>query len=240
MAVSSCWPNAHAVQSAALQGTAVDAALIEQVRALTSRAARTATAHLQADAGSAPRIDIAVGVLDARLKLAPCLRIEPYVPTGVRLWGRARIGLRCTEGARRWNVYLPVTVHAYGSAWVAAAALAAGTTLQAADITAAEVDLAEDADADAAITTQALAVGRVLARPLAAGRALRLTDFKPRLWFAAGDTVRVLATGVGFSVASSGQALTAGLEGQAARVRTDSGQVVVGMPVAARQIEIAL
>ncbi len=231
-------PNAHAVQSAALQGTAVDAALIEQVRALTSRAARTATAHLQADAGSAPRIDIAVGVLDARLKLAPCLRIEPYVPTGVRLWGRARIGLRCIEGARRWNVYLPVTVHAYGTAWVAAAALADGTTLQAADVTAAEVDLAEDAGA--VITTQALAVGRVLARPLAAGRALRMADFKPRLWFAAGDTVRVLATGVGFSVASSGQALTAGLEGQAARVRTDSGQVVVGMPVAARQIEIAL
>jgi flagella basal body P-ring formation protein FlgA len=41
-------------------------------------------------------------------------------------------------------------------------------------------------------------------------------------------------------VSGSGQALTPGLEGQTARVRTDGGQVITGMPVATRELEISL
>jgi flagellar basal body P-ring formation protein FlgA len=213
-------------------------ALTEQVRTLTLNAARAAHAQQLSEGVHAPRIEIVVGALNPRLQLAPCRRVEPYLPTGTHLWGRTHIGLRCTEGVRRWNVYLPVTVKVYGTALVATAPLNAGATLQETDLTTAEFDIAEQPAP--VITATALAVGRVLTRPVAAGHGLRTTDLKPRVWFAAGDTVRVLATGVGFSVAGSGQALTAGLEGQAARVRTDSGQVVIGMPVATRQIAIAL
>src|SRR5699024_10714439 len=56
------------------------------------------------------RVEVVIGQLDPRLHLAPCARIEPYVPVGVRLWGKARIGLRCKEGAVPWNVYLPIIV----------------------------------------------------------------------------------------------------------------------------------
>jgi flagella basal body P-ring formation protein FlgA len=41
-------------------------------------------------------------------------------------------------------------------------------------------------------------------------------------------------------VAGAGEALTAGLEGMPARVRTESGRVISGMPVAERQLELAL
>src|SRR5438309_6257337 len=60
----------------------------------------------KATAAGGARIEVVVGQLDPRLRLAPCERIEPYLPPGVRLWGKSHIGLRCKEGRTAWNVYL--------------------------------------------------------------------------------------------------------------------------------------
>jgi flagella basal body P-ring formation protein FlgA len=76
--------------------------------------------------------------------------------------------------------------------------------------------------------------------PLQPGQAVRAADLRLRQWFAAGDTVRVLARGDGFSVSGEGQALGAGIEGQSVRVRTESGRVLTGLPVAAHQVEVVL
>ena len=83
-------------------------------------------------------------------------------------------------------------------------------------------------------------VGRTLTRAINAGQGLRQADLKVRLWFAAGETVSVVAQGNGFSVAGEGQALTAGLEGQPAKVKTESGRVLTGMPVGERRLEVGL
>jgi len=53
-----------------------------------------------AGTGMAPQIEVELGELDPRLKLAPCQRIRAYLPTGANLWGRSRVGLRCEQGAR--------------------------------------------------------------------------------------------------------------------------------------------
>ena len=37
------------------------------------------------------RMEVSVGSLDSRLRLAPCARVEPYLPVGARLWGRTRL-----------------------------------------------------------------------------------------------------------------------------------------------------
>lgn len=183
------------------------------------------------------RLEIEVGTLDARLKLAPCEQIEPYVPTGTRLWGRTRIGLRCTRGVTPWNVYLPLTVKVFGNGVTSVAALPAGAVLTAADLHTAEVDLAARGTP---IVNPDDAIGRTLARALVPGQSLRAADLRKRQWFAAGETVHITAVGPGFSVSSEGQALGPGYEGQPARVRTGSGRIVVGQPVAERRIEIAL
>ncbi len=238
------WCAPRAAQAQPAVGAAIDAGLIDQVREMAMHATQQTTGlgapkHGDAGAlGNPTRFDVVVGALDPRLKLAPCQRIEPYLPPGTRLWGKARIGLRCAQGVRAWNVYLSLTVRVYGSALVATLPLSAGATLRETDLTLAEIDLAEDNGA--VVTSAAFAVGRTLARPLAAGQGVRQTDLKPRQWFAAGDTVKVHASGPGFSVAGAGQALTPGLEGQTARVRTDGGQVITGMPIATRQIEVSL
>ncbi len=87
----------------------------------------------------------------------------------------------------------------------------------------AEVDLA--ASPEPAIGQAEWAVGRTLGRPLAAREALRKGDLKARHWFAAGETVTVVAQGQGFAVTAEGQALGPGLEGQLARIRTESGRI---------------
>src|SRR5450755_516960 len=98
--------------------------------------------------GAAPagvtRIEVVVGQLDPRLHLAPCQHVEPYLPDGTRLWGKSRIGLRCTQGVSKWNVYLPITVKVFGKALVATSGISSGAVLTAADLAQAEVDLAED------------------------------------------------------------------------------------------------
>jgi flagellar basal body P-ring formation protein FlgA len=188
----------------------------------------------------AGRIEVEVGTLDPRLRLAPCERIEPYLPTGTRLWGKAHIGLRCVAGPKRWNVYLPITVHVHGRALVATSNLPAGSVLAAADLAEAEVDLAAERGPAFAASQAAGLVGRSLVRGLNAGEALRGNDLKARQWFAAGDVVRITAQGGGFAVSSSGEALSPGIEGRSVRVRTEGGRVVSGEPVGEREVELAL
>jgi flagella basal body P-ring formation protein FlgA len=207
----------------------VDPALQQQVREFALAGTRN---H------AAPRIEVLVGELDPRLRLAPCEQVEPYLMNNAPLWGRTRIGIRCLRGPSRWKVFLPVTVKVYGPALVATVPLPAGSVLTAADLVQAEVDLAEETSG--ALTRDEFAVGRTLARPLAVGQSLRRSHLKARQWFAAGERVQVVASGPGFRVASEGQALTQGVEGQSARVKTEGGRVLTGMPVADRRLEVPM
>jgi len=212
-------------------GSGLDAGLEQQVRQLALDGSQAATS-------GAPRVEVLVGQLDPRLRLAPCQRIEPYLPEGTRPWGKSRIGLRCTQGSVKWNVYLPIAVKVYGRALVAANAVSAGSVITAADVAQAEVDLAEDSSAP--LVDAESVVGRTAARSLKAGQSLRAGYLKPRQYFAAGELVTVLAQGHGFSVASEGQALTNGIEGQLARVRTESGRVLTGQPTGERRLELGM
>lgn len=186
----------------------------------------------------AARIEVLPGQLDPRLQLTPCGRVEPFLPAGSPAWGRTRVGLRCLEGTRAWTVYLPVTVKVLAPAIVSIAALPAGTVLRAEHLGVAEVDWA--ASTSPALAAPGPALGRTLARALAPGEALRQTDLQVRRWFAAGDTVRIVAVGPGFSVTGEGQALGDGLEGRLVRVRTESGRVVSGRPTGGQRVEVAL
>jgi flagellar basal body P-ring formation protein FlgA len=180
------------------------------------------------------RLEVELGSLDPRLKLAPCARIEPFLPPGGRLLGRTRIGLRCLEGARRWTVYWPLTVKAWTSGWVAASPLAAGTVISGAQLIPGEVDIA-DGPGTPPLQPPA-AIGRTLTRPIAAGSPLRAGDLRQRQWFAAGDTVRVVAGGAGFELSTDGQAMNPGIEGQRVRVRTDGGRTITGLAVGDRLV----
>lgn len=193
----------------------------------------------QTKTGGAPwRVEVVLGQLDPRIKLAPCDKVKAYVPAGMRLWGNTRVGLRCEQGAVRWNVFWPVSVKVWGQALVAVGPLQPGAPLAAQDLRMAEVDLASHASP--AVMRVEDVVGRTVARQLSAGQSLRQDDVKARRWFAAGDPVSLTVKGSGFAVGAEGVALTAGDEGQCARIRLGGGRVVCGEPVGARQAEISL
>lgn len=184
------------------------------------------------------RVEVEVGQLDPRLRLAPCEHIEPYLPSGLPAWGRTRIGLRCTRGPKRWNVSLPVTVHVWARTPVLKAALPVGATLSPEQFELAEVDWA--AAHVAPLADAAALAGRVLSRPLAAGQPVRPGDLKARQWFAAGETVRVVAGGPGWQVVTEAEALSPGIEGQTVRLRTAAGRLLQGRATADRQVEVML
>lgn len=208
-----------------------------ELGALTQRWLDDALA--QAQAGGLPlRMEVSVGALDSRLRLAPCARVEPYLPTGARLWGRTRLGLRCLDGATRWNVFLPLTVKAYGPAWVLAGNVATGTVLTEQHAMEAEVDWAAE---QAAIVANPQAwVGQVAARPLAAGQALRQNMVRAPDLFKSGALVRVVVQGPGYAVTASGQAMSAGSQGQNVRVRMANGRLIGGTVSEDGTIEAAL
>jgi flagella basal body P-ring formation protein FlgA len=184
------------------------------------------------------RLEAVVGNLDARLRLAPCGNIEPYLPVGARLWGKTRVGLRCVDGVSRWNVSLPVTVKAVGTAWVVKNHVPAGSQIGAADVMEAEVDWAEEFNP--VLKDRSLWLGQTATRMLTTGQTLRQGMVKPAQVFQAGAQVRVVAQGAGFEISSDAQALSAGVVGQLARVRMDSGRIASGVVLDMRTVKIDL
>lgn len=210
---------------------ALDASLEQRLQVLAMAGAKQV-------APNQARVEVELGRLDPRLRLAPCAQIQPYLPAGQRMWGKTRLGLRCLSGATKWNVTLPLTIKVYGKAFVAASDLPAGTVLAQDQLRLAEVDIAGEAGA---VYTQADGwVGRHLAKPMAAGETLRSADLKLRQWVQPGDRVQVLATGSGYAVAGEGQAMGVGLEGQDVRVRFDNGRMVTGRTIGERRVEVLL
>ncbi|MDX9844766.1 MAG: flagellar basal body P-ring formation chaperone FlgA [Aquabacterium sp.] len=185
-----------------------------------------------------PRVEVVLGELDPRLKLAPCQKVNAYIPQGMRLWGKTRVGLRCEQGPVRWNVFWPVTVKVWGSALVVTSPVEPGQELGPQDVKLAEVDLAESSSP--AVLSLSEAMGRSSQRRLQAGQSLRQSDLRARRWFSAGDPVRLRVKGVGFMAAAEGVALAHGDEGRCARVRTGQGKVVCAQPVADGLAELTL
>lgn len=240
-----CWTRAviHALGLILGIGLAVGVAHAQAVaepnfQAMAQDWLRDATATAQPAGPTALRMEVKVGNLDSRLKLAPCGNVEPYLPPGSRLWGRTRVGLRCIDGMSRWNVSLPVTVNAYGNAWVIKDSVASGTAITENDVMEAEVNWAEETSP--VIRDKALWVGQIATRQLSSGQTLRQSMVRPAQVFQAGAPIRVLAQGAGFQISSDAQALTAGVVGQVARVKMENGRVSSGLVLDTKTVKIDL
>lgn len=204
----------------------------------TQRWLDEAVAATQAAQVSPLRMEVSVGSLDPRLKLAPCNRIEPFLPPGARLWGKTRLGVRCADGGARWSVFMPVTIKAFGPAYVLKAHLAPGAAIREGDLAETEVDWAEEASP--VLANPAQWQNQVAARALAPGQTLRQNMLKAVQVFQAGAQVRVTAQGPGFTVTTDAQALTPGVVGQPARVRMDNGRIMSGTVLDTNTVRLEL
>ncbi|KWF25743.1 flagellar basal body P-ring formation chaperone FlgA [Burkholderia pseudomultivorans] len=169
--------------------------------------------------------------------LAACTTLEPFLPTGARLWGRTTVGVRCA-GERPWTVYLQAKVAVQATYYVAARQIAPGEPLSAADLVARDGDLT--VLPLAVITDPAQAIGATALARIAAGLPLRQDMLKSAASVSAGQTVRVVAAGPGFTISAEGSALANAAPGQSVRVRMAAGQIVTAIVKDAGTVEIPL
>ncbi len=171
------------------------------------------------------QVNITVGAIE-QAQLAPCTKLQAFLPLGAKLWGNSNIGVRCSQGAE-WTVYVPVTVRVQAPVLVATRPLASGQQLTAADVT---LQVAELTQLPAGvITTVQDAVGKVLSSGVVAGNPLRQDMLRAPILVRQGQNVRLVAQGQGFKVSSEGRALSNGAAGQQVQVKAQNGQTVSGV-----------
>jgi flagellar basal body P-ring formation protein FlgA len=186
-------------------------------------------------AGVQGRVEIVVGQLDTRTTLAACEKIEMFLPPGTRAWGRINVGMRCREGAG-WTVFVPVTVKVFGLALTAKKSLMFGSTPADSDVELRESELSREAGTPVSDLRQI--EGRILARAVLPGQILRTEHFRVAPAISQGDQVKLVASGLGFSISADGEALAHASLGQNIRVKTETGRIVSGTARAGRVVEL--
>ncbi len=198
---------------------------------------RAALAFLQQQIAGLPGKTTATVTTAFPRGLATCTTLEPFLPTGARLWGRTTVGVRCA-GERPWTVYLQAKVAVQATYYVAARQIAPGEPLSAADLVARDGDLT--VLPLAVITDPAQAIGATALARISAGLPLRQDMLKSAASVSAGQTVRVVAAGPGFTISAEGSVLANAAPGQSVRVRMAAGQIVTAIVKDAGTVEIPL
>jgi flagella basal body P-ring formation protein FlgA len=169
--------------------------------------------------------------------LAPCTSLDPFMPTGARLWGRTTVGVRCA-GEHPWTLYLQVRVSINATYYLAARAIAPGEVLSSADLLARDGDLTSMPQA--VVTDPTQAVGAVALSRVPAGLPLRTDMLRGASSVSIGQNVRVVADGSGFSISAEGSAMNNAAPGQQVRVKTSAGQIITGVVKDSQTVEIRL
>ncbi len=190
----------------------------------------------QQSAGLPGKVDITVASAFPR-GLAACTQLEPFMPTGARLWGRMTVGVRCA-GERPWTIYLQARISLRATYYLAARAMAPGEVFTSADLVARDGDLT--GLPQVIVTDPSQVVGSVSLVRIAGGMPLRRDMLKSASAVAIGQTVRVVAAGDGFSISAEGSAMNNASPGQQVRVKTANGQVISGIVKDGSTVEIQL
>lgn len=232
---------------------AEDSGGLDVVRRYVEREAASAAT---AAAGIPVRVAVTMGTLGSQSRLAPCARVEPFLVPGVRLWGRSHVGVHCIESLQSgdvglqagqqsgsqsnllWTVQWPVTVRVFGQALLATRPLRALQPVAVAtDVRAAELELSRSFEG--VVTNPDQLQGRVPGRAIGAGQPIPLDQLRAVMAVGQGDSVKLVASGSGFSIVTDGVALNGASEGETVRVRTEAGRVLSGTARADRVIEVS-
>ncbi|MFZ6748387.1 flagellar basal body P-ring formation chaperone FlgA [Undibacterium sp. Ren11W] len=180
-------------------------------------------------------IDISTTQIDRRLKLPACDNPRPFLPSGSRIVGKVNVGIRCTT-PKPWSIYLAAQIKVSGDYYVTAKQISQGQAILPTDILKVSGELSTLPAG--AITNPEQVVGKSLSNSLASGSIVRLDAIKTTPIIQQGQSVKIISAGPGFQVTTDGVALNSAHEGQVARAKTISGQVLSGVAKLAGSIEI--
>jgi len=186
-------------------------------------------------AGLPGEVELEVGPLDPANRLPPCQDLEAFLPSGVSAWGQISAGVRCNAPAS-WTVYVPARVRVFADYVVATRGLRPGQTIGPDDVGLERGDLA--AQPGRVLGDPTRAIGVRTSRGIAAGTPLREEHLRLPPAVEAGQTVKVVGVGEGFSVGGEGRAMNRAADGERVRVRLPNGAVVSGIARAGGVVEL--
>ncbi|MDR3390464.1 MAG: flagellar basal body P-ring formation chaperone FlgA [Sulfuriferula sp.] len=186
-------------------------------------------------AGLPGQVKIKVGQLDPRLNLAACNVLEPFIPTGSRIWGKTTVGVRCTSPTN-WTIYLQADINVIGHYVTSAAPLLQGQPVTAEQLSIASGDLTKLPNG--IVTDVSQAIGRNVTMSIPAGMPLRVDMLRVQAAIQQGQSVKLISGGNGFEVSAEGRSLTTANAGQSAQIRMANGQVISGIARADGIVEV--
>lgn len=205
-----------------LAGTvqAADTQSLEAIRKAVSDHLESAFADSGAD-----RVEINVGRLDPRLKLADCpLALDLKANNPGRDGGQLTVQVRC-PGERPWAIYVPAQVDLYRPVAVATRHLQRGDEVSAGDIE--MVSTNTGALRQGYLGHAEAVIGQQLRRPLAEGEHFRSSILEHPLAVHRGDKVSLEARSGGIAVSTRGTAMGNGRVGEQIRVKNDRSERVI-------------
>lgn len=158
--------------------------------------------------------------------LPPCEALEPFLPSGARLWGRVSVGVRC-NAAQPWTRYVPAYISVVANYYVAARPIDAGQALTLNDALVREGDLTTLPGS--VIINPAQLNGVVALNRIASGAPLRRELLRGVAVVQQGQTIKMVAQGVGFVVSTEGKAMTDAAAGAIVQVKIQGGQLLSGV-----------
>ena len=188
---------------------------------------RAAEAYVRSQTANLPgRAEVEAATLDPQTRLSRCESLQPFLDPGVRLGADTSVGVRCIK-PDSWTVQVPVTVKVIAEVVVTKRAVNRSQTLSAEDLGLQSADLMQ-APPDV-LTDPEQAIGKATTAALPAGFTLRHEMLRAPVAVFAGQRVRVVFQGEGFTVSSDGRSLGDANIGEAVRVRTASGKLLSGV-----------
>ena len=180
-----------------------------------------------AEAWPEARARARTGAVDERLRLTACREFQFSLPAGGRLnGGGGSVKAQCLAPAR-WSLYLGFRLRLSGPALVARRDLPARALLAADDLEMRVIDY--ERRLDDYLRDPALAIGARADQRIPAGQPVLADSLSRPPAIHAGQRVRVVVQGAGFSVNQAGSALNTAAAGEPTRVRIASGRVVQGV-----------
>lgn len=164
--------------------------------------------------------------IDERVRLAACRDLQFSLPPGARFGKTGSLKVQCTAPAR-WSLYLGFQMQLSGPALIARRDLPARTILGAADLETRTIDYEQPPSAY--LSDARLVLGARANRRIPAGQPVLAEDLSRPPAINAGQRVRIVVRGAGFSINQEGSALNTAAVGEPVRVKIRSGRIVHGL-----------
>lgn len=157
--------------------------------------------------------------------LPPCDALEPFLPSGSRLWGRVSVGVRCNAG-QAWTRYVQAYIAVIATYQVATRQIEAGQALSPADTAAREADLTT---LPASVIVDSTQLGGMVAlNRISLGAPIRRESLRGMSIVQQGQTIKVVTRGQGFVVSTEGKAMASAATGALIQVKIQGGQLISG------------